>query len=236
LISNIIPDNIFFLERHSDNSIEVLNPCYPAYATRMLYDYHTGYDYVILVEDDLARGIIRRLLKEFSLLTNRLIHVLPCGGYANVIDLAHEVVSSNLIGMSNVIIVLDRDIEKEAQKYISNSGISNNIPLNYLPIESLEKYLKTNLIDKVDHKLFRRLNDYIFHNVSLSQIVDEYKNSGDAITDNNGKKLYNRIDNELRARNRNRNEIIEMIINYLVENKDSNINKIVEFLKKQFEV
>lgn len=57
LISGIKPDNIFFVERHGDNSIEIMNPCYPAYATRILYD-HSGYDNVILVEDDLAKDII----------------------------------------------------------------------------------------------------------------------------------------------------------------------------------
>ena len=48
LISGILPSNIFFIERHADNTIEVVNPCYPAYATRILYD-HTGYDKIILI-------------------------------------------------------------------------------------------------------------------------------------------------------------------------------------------
>lgn len=86
LISSIKPDNIFFLDRHSDHSLELINPCYPAYATRMLYD-HTGYDYIILVEDDLAREIIKRLMKMNQLWGNKLIYILPCGGYSNVIDL-----------------------------------------------------------------------------------------------------------------------------------------------------
>ena len=30
LIRGIKPENIFYIERHSDNSLEVLNPCYPA--------------------------------------------------------------------------------------------------------------------------------------------------------------------------------------------------------------
>src|SRR5690606_18929657 len=74
LISSIKPDNIYFLDRHSDHSLELINPCYPAYATRMLYD-HTGYDYIILVEDDLAREIIKRLLKKNSLWGNKLIYI-----------------------------------------------------------------------------------------------------------------------------------------------------------------
>ena len=234
LISAINPDNIFFLDRHSDNSLEVLNPCYPAYATRILYD-HSGYDYITLVEDDLAKEIVKRILKKYALLANKLVHVLPCGGYANVIELAQEVVSSNLVGKtSNISIILDADIRADAEKYINKNGISNNIPLNYLPIESLEKYLKTNLCDNVDHKLFRLLNDFIFHQVSLTTIIEDYKNNGENLNDRNGKKLYSRIDNELRARNKNRTEVIEMIVEYLIENKDTQIQKVVTFLKNQF--
>jgi len=233
LISSIKPENIYFLDRHSDYTLELINPCYPAYATRMLYD-HSGYDYILLVEDDLAKEIIKRLLRIYSLLGNKLIHVLPCGGYTNVIDLAQEVVSSNLVGKtSNIIIVLDADIKIQAARYIAKTGISNNIPLNYLPVESLEKYLKSKLFDNVDHKLFRQLNDFIFHQKSLSQIIDEYRNSNDSATDNNGKKLYERIDTELRLRNKNRSEIVEMVVDYLIVNDADNISIIVDFLKSQ---
>lgn len=234
LISAINPDNIFFLNRHSDNTIEILNPCYPAYATRILYD-HNGYDYVILVEDDLAKEIMKRILKQYSLLNNKLIHILPCGGYTNVIELGKEVVLSNLVGKtSHISIILDGDIEKEAEKYLVKTG-KNNIPLNYLPIESLEKYLKNKLCNSVDHKLFRLLNDFIFHQVSLTELVDSYKNSGESQDDNNGKKFYARIDTELRARNKNRSEIVEMIVDHLLKNETSKVDKIVSFLKKQFQ-
>lgn len=236
LISSIKPDNIFFLARHIDRSIEVINPCYPAYATRMLYD-HTGFDYVILVEDDLAKEIITRILKKYSLWGNKLIHVMPGGGFSNVIDLARDVVDSNLlINTSKVLIVLDADIKEKAEKYIVSSGIANNIPLNYLPIESLEKYLKSNLFDRVDHKLFRQLNDFVFHQVSLNQIIEEYRNSGEYKNDDNGKKLYERIDKELRARKKGRADIVEMVVEYLIENQIAVVDKIVNFLKKQFKI
>ncbi|MBP7679307.1 MAG: AAA family ATPase [Bacteroidales bacterium] len=234
LISAINPDNIFFLERHSDNTVEILNPCYPAYATRILYD-HAGYDYIILVEDDLAKEIVSRLLRKHSLLANKLVHVLPCGGYTNVIDLSKEVVNSNLVGKtSNISIILDGDVKTDAQNYISKNGIYNNIPVNYLPIESLEKFLKTNLHDNVDHKYFRLLNDFIFHQVSLSQIIEDYKNQTDVTKDKNGKRLYKRIDTELRERGKSRADIIEMTVDYLLENHTANTQEIVTFLKELF--
>ena len=117
LISGIKPDNIFFVERHGDNSIEIMNPCYPAYATRILYD-HSGYDNVILVEDDLAKDIITKILRKEYLLNNRLVHVLPCGGYSKVIDLANDAITNNLMGKKcSICMILDADIKEQAQQY-----------------------------------------------------------------------------------------------------------------------
>ncbi len=230
LIGSIKPENIFFLERHTDKSVEIINPCYPAYATRILYD-HSGYDNVILVEDDLAKEIINRLLRKHGMLSSRLVHVLPCGGYTNVIELAKEVVNSNLVGKtSSISIVLDGDVKEDAKKYIFKNNIKNNIPLSFLPIESLEKYLKTTLHDNVDHKLFRLLNDYIFHQVSLDEIVTGYKNEVDMSKDKSGKKLFERIDTELRERGKSRKDIIEFVVEHLITNDEGKVNEIVSYL------
>ncbi|HAS3567135.1 AAA family ATPase [Vibrio cholerae] len=230
LIGSIKPENIFFLERHTDKSVEIINPCYPAYATRILYD-HSGYDNVILVEDDLAKEIINRLLRKHGMLSSRLVHVLPCGGYTNVIDLAKEVVNSNLVGKtSSISIILDGDVEEDAKKYILKNNIKNNIPLSFLPIESLEKYIKAALHDKVDHKLFRTLNDYIFHQVSLDEIVTSYKKEVDILKDKSGKKLFERIDTELRERGKSRKDIIEFVVEHLINNEKDKIDKIISYL------
>ncbi|PWK14807.1 ATP-dependent nuclease [Tumebacillus permanentifrigoris] len=233
LIKDIKPDNIFFVERHVDDTIEIINPCYPSYATRILYD-HTGYDYIILVEDDLAKEIITKLLRKYRLLNNKLVHVLPCGGWSNVIKLAQEVISSNLVSKpSSFLLILDGDVKASVDKFIRDHDIDISIPLNYLPIESLEKYLKTNLYQNVDHALFRILNDYIFHKISLTQLVDNYRNSDSSKNDTNGKNFYKQIESELRNRNKNRTELVEMVVEYLMENDEQKINKVVNFLSKQ---
>lgn len=235
IIKDIVPDNIYFIERHSDNTLEIINPCYPSYATRILYD-HTGYDYIILVEDDLAKEIVGRLLRKYKLLNNKLVHVLPCGGWANVLKLAQEVISSNLVSKpSNFIIILDGDVKEEVSKFVKDHDVQINVPLNYLPIESLEKYLKVNLHTNVDHALFRMLNDYIFHKVSLGQLIEEYNNSDSSKKDNNGKKLYQKIDQELRNRNKNRSELVEMVVDYLLEKNKPMLEKITRFLSQQLE-
>ena len=235
LISGISPSNIFFIDRHADNTIEVINPCYPAYATRILYD-HNGYDKVILVEDDLAKAIVERVLRSKKLLNNKLVHVLPCGGYTKVIDLADDVITHNLLGKkASVLIVLDGDIRDKAEQYRIKQNIGNNIPLNFLPIESLEKYLRNKLFLNVDHKLFRQLNDYVFQNKSLTELIDTYKKRVNPINDKDGKILFGIIDTELRERRVERSELVVMVVDYLFESQDSSLNKLISFLQNQLE-
>lgn len=236
LISGISPSNIFFIDRHADNTIEVINPCYPAYATRILYD-HNGYDKVILVEDDLAKGIVERVLRSKNLLNNKLVHVLPCGGYTKVIDLADDVITHNLLGRkASISIVLDGDIRDKAEQYRIKQNIGNNIPLNFLPIESLEKYLKNKLFLNVDHKLFRKLNDYVFQNKSLTELIDTYKKRTNPILDDkDGKILFGIIDTELRERRIERSELVAMVVDYLFDTQDCSLSKLISFLQKQLE-
>ena len=187
-----------------------------------------------MVEDDLAKSIINRILKNKNLLSNRLVHVLPCGGYSNVIDLAEEVINSNLVGKtSKIMIILDGDVKTEADNYYAKKGYKNNIPLNYLPIKSLEKYLKENLIFNVNKELFKLLNDYVFQQKSLQLLIQEYQNENDTSKDNNGKTFYKYIDTELRARNKTREDVVEMIVGYLFDKSDPKINNITTFLQKQ---
>lgn len=219
-----------------DNTIEIMNPCYPAYATRMLYD-NSGYDNVVLVEDDLAKGIIDRILRVERMLTNRLVHVLPCGGYTNVIDLAQDVVRFNLLGnkKTSLSIILDLDVESKAQAYIANRKIDNNIPINYLPVKSLEKFLRDKLVVNVDHELYRLLDNYVFQYRSLSEIISEFKKKYCTDQDKSGKRFYALIDLELRNRRKTRDDLIEIIIDYLFKKNDSQLSKTVQFLKDKFQ-
>ena len=233
LVSAIDPQNIYFIERYADHTIEILNPCYPAYATRILYD-HDGYDKVIMVEDDLAKEIIKRLIKSERLLQNRLVHVLPCGGYSNVISLATEVVRDNLLTKkTSLSIVLDADVKTDVESFITNKEVGRNLPISYLPIESLEKFLRKNLFLSVNHRLFRILTDYIFQQKSLKEIIDEYTIINNKKEDKDGKRLFQIISNELENRNKNRQELIEIIVDYLMEEQSESIKKTLQFLNTQ---
>lgn len=231
LIGCIKPDNIFYVERYADNSTYIQNPCFPAYATRNLYN-HDGYDKVILVEDDLARNIVMRILKEEKLLNNKLVHVLPCGGYTNVIDFANDVVINNLLGnKTSVCMVVDGDVIKDAKAYRKHKQIS--VPLGYLPITSLEKYLLYALVKKVDHTLFRLLSNYIFQQKSLNVIISDYAKDLGSNDDEKGKLFFRYLLDELKLRRKSREDLVEIVVDYLFENNTEGMNKIITFLKQE---
>lgn len=87
----------------------------------------------------------------------------------------------------------------------------------------------------VDHSLFRRLNDYIFLNKSLSELIETYMKKYDTNKDKDGKKLFRIIDAELRERRVERSEMINIIVDYLFEKKDASLTKLTGFLKEQME-
>lgn len=254
IISEISPENILYIERYQDDTIDVIRPCYPAFATRTLYNF-SGYDFVILVEDDLAKGIIEELLKRQQLRNNKLIYVLPCGGYNQVIDMAYEAFSTNMLGQNcNVYIVLDGDVEQQAAQYIEDKGYDiNPSRLAFLPVESLEKYLKKELTDTVNHKLFRLLDSQLFDQIGLQRIMEEYaaykaeqfnakkKKYPEAVDeeirahiDPAGKHLYDVIEAKCQSPNKGRDYIIRLVIEFLFKEKDAKLEALAKYLTQQF--
>lgn len=194
LLRAIRPDNIYFLQSLPNKSIEVINPCYPAYATRFLYN-QDGYDLLVLPEDDLAKFVIDKIFQKEKLYEGKLYHILPCGDWRNTIRLHKEILDANLASHSTrVISILDGDIEDEFNKEKAKDKGLDKLNIAFLPIPSLEKYLHKHLIDTVDADFFRELNDRFFRKKSLDEIAGEYT---DGNLDGKGKKLWSKMTKHL---------------------------------------
>ena len=115
LLRKIKPSNIFHLQKELDN-IAIVNPCYPSYATRDIYQ-HSGYDFLILVEDVLAKYILENIIDENALYKSKLINILPSGGWENVLKMQDDICKSNLAGVgTKVLSVLDGDVKPDFEQ------------------------------------------------------------------------------------------------------------------------
>ena len=236
LIREIKPQNIFYLQYNLDDSISVTNPCYPAYATRSLYG-EDGYgnDMVILVEDDLAKLIVERIIIEQGLMNNIRIKILPTGGWTNTITMAYDLTSSNLlIKGTKLAIVLDRDIKDSVPEFIKKHRQYNGLKIDYLPIKSLEKYLRDNLYLHMNQSLFTALDNYVFQKRPLHEILKTYKKECTK-DDSDGKTLYGILLNELRSMRKDREDLVEQVVRHIMQFETVTVQELTSYLKAKIE-
>ncbi|WP_297486006.1 AAA family ATPase [uncultured Photobacterium sp.] len=116
IISNLNENQIYMLDYYIDSgNIKVTNPCYPNYAMRGIYE-PSGYDYIIFVEDSLAKKIVLETISNGDLSKNKLINVSALGGWREVLNFTHEFKLNGMFNTSKVIIVLDGDVKDKFLK------------------------------------------------------------------------------------------------------------------------
>lgn len=189
IINRISPRNIYMLE-NCNGTINSLNPCYPNYAIRNLY-VPNGYDFIILVEDELAKAVVERLIRTKNLCASRLWHVVPSGDWAQTLKLQNDIQRSGLLGIGKrVFSILDGDVQEKGDEKASELQLSL---YTYLPIKSVEKYLHKKLITDSDPTFIKLIGDKYFTLRSLPDIIEDYNLNCPSGSDKNGKKLYKMI-------------------------------------------
>lgn len=196
VIRAIQPNNLFQIElsKQEEGFINVNNPCYPSYAIRDVY-MHDGFDFVILVEDYLAKNIVQTIIDEKNISRSKLINILPVGGWSNVLNLQHELYIHSTFGAgTKVFSILDGDIQEEAGKQYKE------YPKLFIPIGSIEKFLKKVLITEVNTEIKKAINDKFFYVKSIDNLIAEYYKTNKK-KDKDGKELYKiiRLDLETRS-------------------------------------
>lgn len=236
LLREIKAQNIYYLSNAFNGTIMVTNPCYPAYATRNLYgDDGYGNDLVVLVEDDLAKLVIERILISKRLAQSIRIKILPTGGWTNTITMAYDVTTSNLLQKgTKIAVILDQDIKSDVPIFMSNHKQFSNIKTDYLPIPSLEKFLRNKLIINTDTDFFSLLDTYLFQKRPLQEILLSYKRENNE-KDNDGKILYGYLLNEIRSMRKDREDLVDLVVRFILDNDANSINALAEYLRKKIE-
>ena len=223
VIRGISPNNIYKLEfdKNNENCFGIVNPCYPSYAIRDVYT-HDGFDYLLLVEDKLAQIIVKRSIDKLKLNNSRLVNVMPVGGWFNVLKLHYELSDKNVLGVGKTIIsVLDGDVVGQIPKEYKS------LKKFFLPVNSVEKYLRNIIIVQPNKAIKKSINDRFFDVISLDQIVKEYQQDETEFStqspehykeDNDGKRLYRKILTYITARKVSEEEFIMRLYEILEEN------------------
>jgi len=171
LIHRILPRNIFYIE-NNNGIVEITNPCYPNYAVRNLY-IPNGFDFLLLVEDELAKCLVEKVIRENNLSKSKLCCVLPSGGWSQMLKLHHDMVTYNTLGVGkHIVSIFDGDAQSEVAKHKEY----NTLPKTFLLIPSIEKYLRKKCILDKDQIFIKQINDKYFGICSLKDIINDYNN------------------------------------------------------------
>lgn len=192
IINSIVPARMFHFQKNALNEIEVINPCYPAYATRSLYT-NDGFDFLFLVEDSLTKYILEEIINELKLYDSKLMKILPSGGWRQTLEMHYQISLSGIAGKTcKIFSILDGDIEQDYNR--EQTPKYCNLPKTFLPMNSVEKYLKLHLVDQPNPSFTRILGDRIYTQRDLKNIICDYRSK--LVNDNNGKKLYRHLKDE----------------------------------------
>ena len=228
LIHRISARNIYLMENNG-GKVDIINPCYPNYAIRNLY-IPNGFDFVLLVEDELAKAIVRKVIMANNLSKSKLCCILPAGGCMQMLKLHHDMVTYNTLGVGKSIIsIYDGDVKDS----ISKKEEYKDLPKCFLPIPSVEKYLKKKLVDEPDRVFIKQIGDRYFTQRSLDDIIADYMNDPrtSKAKDNDGKNLYKVITSNLDRIGISEEEFIKYLADDIYDYE--NPQKFVETLKKQ---
>lgn len=222
VITRINHNNLYMLEMQSNNELKVINPCYPSYAIRAVYK-HDGFDFIILVEDLLAKYFVEHIIAKNNANASKLINVLPVGGWENVLKLHQELRNNNSFGIGTKIIsILDGDINRE--QFDAYSAL----PILSLPIQSIEKFLKLVVSETKYFEIRKEINDRFFVVNTIDSIYSECikRNSPD------GKPFYKMLIQNLEQRRISEDSFIHGLVDIIDKNIDikkfsSNLLKIL---------
>lgn len=180
----MIPPIDLFKVENNNGILSLENNCYPSYLIRDLYS-NISPDFLLLVEDKLAQQFINNILYRNNLRSGKLIHVVPVGGWENVLTLHNELYSKKVLGCETKIIsILDGDVQQDLSK------AQKKFPHLFLPIQSIEKFLYSIIVKKSNPKLRRIINDKYFIIDSLDSIVAEYNRGTLSGAKDNNKNFY----------------------------------------------
>lgn len=213
VIRKLKPSNLLKIENEA-GIISLQSHCYPSYLIRDVYS-HDGYDFLLLTEDALAKAIVHKILLANKLTNSKLVHIVPVGGWENVLSLHRELLRWNVLGLGRQITsILDGDIENDVPITF------NDIQKLFLPIKSIEKYLFEVVVEKANPALKKVLNDKYFTIKSLDSLIMEHNEKYTSKPKQADKKFYFRIKKDLESRGITEEAFINSLVDDLLENVD----------------
>lgn len=146
-----------------------------------------------------------------------------------MLKLHHDMVTYNTLGIGkHIVSIFDGDAQTEVAKHKEYYSL----PKCFLPIPSIEKYLRKKCIIEKDRVFIKQINDKYFGIRSLTDIINDYNNDPRTKKgfDNDGKVFYKVIISNLEKSGITERSFITYLCDDICGYED--ISKFVEGIEK----
>jgi ABC-type dipeptide/oligopeptide/nickel transport system ATPase subunit len=216
IIKSLSPNEIYYLD---DNKI--YNPIYPAYLTSKLYE-HISYDKIILVEDDLAKRYINKLLISINI-EGILYKIIPIGGWEKVLEIYNQNEKFKYFGSADVLVILDGDIISDA-----NKGVYKKMHKTFLPFKNIERYISEQLFisSKFQSSIEAKIYPTKITNLNIFEINQSNFQVKEANTDKI-KKIFKKLIEEISIYSEFENiDVLNFFIEFIYEEHNEQRNQV----------
>lgn len=204
---------------------EIKNPCFPAYATRDIYE-TDSYDLIVLVEDKMAKSFVKTLFREKNLYKGQLTLILPTGSWSSTVEMHNELFKSRLFGNpANIISIIDGDIKDDFKKFKANNPYVDRLKINFLPVDSIEKYLHDKLHKNVDASFKREIVNNFFNVTSF----EETMNACDQPDDD--KAYYSVISKGIENNGHTEEDLLSFTNRWIISNEVGPVDKLAKLIE-----
>lgn len=204
VIRRIDPKCIYKIE-NDNGQVASVNPAYPSYVIRDVYK-HDGFDTLILVEDVLAKILVQQIIDTDNLSKSRLIHIVPVGGWENVLRLHRDLLSGNVLGLDRqVFSVIDGDVSAQVP------DTYKSLKKLFLPLDSIEKFLLDVCVKGKNNTAKTMIGDKFFTIKSISELAAEHVKEYPHGTTSESKKFYAKLLKDLKSRGVSEDVFVEKL-------------------------
>ncbi|WP_246023106.1 AAA family ATPase [Campylobacter estrildidarum] len=204
------PNNTYYIENQN-----IYNPIYPAFITSKLYKLYF-YDRIILVEDELAKKFVKKIIETKMKDIQLKYLILSIGGYENVMKHYTENDKTKFYSNAKVVAILDGDIkdDKKIRPYKSHKHF-------FLPFMNIEREVFDLLDDNKFLNIFEKYSSEKICNFKSIKMKKEILNK--IATSNEVKNIYKKFKEDIsECSDLNVEEIEDKIIEYLCSNDQKN--------------
>ena len=168
---------------------------------------------------------MKTLFQERNLYKGQLTLILPAGSWSSTIEMHNELVKTKLFGnQTNIISILDGDIKNDFKKFKGNNPYVDKLRINFLPVDSIEKYLHEKLYVNKDAEFKKEIENNFFNVASLEETMKTCEHPDD------DKAYYSVLRKGMEDNGHTEDDLLSFTNRWIINHEKASVDKLASLI------